>query len=105
MISLSILAYINSMLSGPCFAGHLRDELSKCLRATKYVEVRIDRVFIDRFHENRTALPAIRQEPAPEVGTLARSSYCSPSTTDEREVQPNDRVRRTKPHLHYVLGP
>src|SRR5260370_9824251 len=69
MISLSILAYINSMLSGPCFAGHLRDELSKCLRATKYVEVRIDRVFIDRFHENRTALPAIRQEPAPEVGT------------------------------------
>ena len=105
MISLSILPYINAVLSGPCFASHLRDELSECRRVTKYLEVRIDRVVSDRFHENRTALPAIRQEPSPEVGTLVGAPDCSPSAAEEREVQKENRVRRTKPDLNYVLRP
>jgi hypothetical protein len=33
---------------------------------------------------------------------LARSQDCSPSTTDEREIQENDRVRRSKPNLNNV---
>jgi hypothetical protein len=55
-------------------------------------------------HENRTALTAIRHEPTPEVGTLVRSPDCSPSAADEREVQKNDRARRSKPNLDNVVG-
>jgi hypothetical protein len=65
----------------------------------------MDRVVRDRFDENRTALAAIRHKPPPEVSTLARSSYCSPSTADEREVQQNDRVCCTQPDLNYVIRP
>src|SRR5207245_3849373 len=79
--------------------------LSERRRVTKYVEVRIDRVVSDRFQENRTALPAIRQEPAPEVGTLVRSPDCSPSAAEEREVQKENRVRRTTPELNSVIRP
>jgi hypothetical protein len=69
------------------------------------VEVRFDRVVSDRLHENRTALPPIRQEPAPKVGTLARSTDCSPTAAEEREVQKKNRVRRTKPDINNVKGP
>jgi hypothetical protein len=57
----------------------------------------------DGLHENRTTLKAVRQEPTPEVATLARSTDCSPSTADEREVQENDCVRRSKPNLNSVV--
>jgi hypothetical protein len=66
------------------------------------MEVRLDRVVSDRLHENRTALPPMRQEPAPKVGTLARSTDCSPTAAEEREVQENDRVRGSKPNLDNV---
>ena len=84
--------------------AHVRDELSECLRVTQYPELRRCRVLSDRLPEKRTALTAIRQEPAPEVGTLARSPDCSPSAADEREVQKNDRVRRSKANLDSVVG-
>src|SRR6266446_2110807 len=86
-------------------AGYLRDKPSECPRGTKYSELRSWRVVSDRLHENRTILIAIRHQPTPEVGTLARSQDCSPSTTDKREVQKNDRVRRSKPNLNNVRGP
>src|SRR6266446_7112673 len=85
-------------------AGYLRDKPSECPRGTKYSELRSRRVASDRLHENRTTLTAIRHQPTPEVGTLARSQNCSPSTADEREVQKNDRVRRSKPNLDSVVG-
>src|SRR5882762_2163384 len=85
-------------------AGYLRDKPSECPRGTKYSELRSRCVVSDRLHENRTILTAIRHQPTPEVGTLARSHECSPSTADEREVQKNDRVRRSKPNLNNVVG-
>jgi len=65
----------------------------------------MDRVVSDRLHQNRTASPVIRQEPPPEVGALSRSPNGSPSAAEEREVQKKNRVRRTKPDLHSVVGP
>src|SRR5580704_12389597 len=94
-----------AVLSGPCFPSHFRDELTECLRVPKYVKVRIGRVFHDRLHKYRTALPAILHNPPPEVSTLARSSYGSASTAGEREVQKNDRVRRTQPDSTTSYGP
>jgi hypothetical protein len=61
-------------------------------------------VVSDRLHENLTTLTAIRHQPTPEVGTFARSQDCSPSTADEREVQNNNCVRRSKPNLNNVVG-
>ena len=87
-----------------CRVGYAGDEPRECLRVTKYVEVRLDRVVSDRLRENRTALPPIRQEPAPKVRTLVRSTDCSPTAAEEREVQENDRVRRSKPNLDNVVG-
>src|SRR5260370_305748 len=105
MILLYILVYISAILSRPCCAGHARDESRECLRVTKYMDVRLDRVVSDRLHENRTALPPIRQEPAPKVSTLARSTDGSPTAAEEREVQKNNRVGRTQPDLNYVIRP
>jgi len=85
--------------------GYLRDKPSECPRGTKYPELRSWRMVSDGLHENRTILTAIRHQPTPEVGTLARSQDCSPSTANEREVQKNDRVRRSKPNLNNVRGP
>jgi hypothetical protein len=61
-------------------------------------------MFSNRLDENRATLTAIRDKPTPEVGTLERSRGCSPSTADKREVQRNDRVRRSKPNLDNVVG-
>jgi len=61
-------------------------------------------VLSDRLHENRTASTAIRYEPTPEVCTFARSPEYTPSAAQEREVQKNDRVRRSKPNLDNVIG-
>jgi hypothetical protein len=58
----------------------------------------------DCLHENRTALKAVRHEPTPEIGALARASDCSPSTADKREVQEDDCVSRSKPNLDSVVG-
>jgi hypothetical protein len=70
----------------------------------QYPELRSWRVVSDRLHENRATLTAIRHQPPPEVGTLARSQDCSPSTAKEREVQQDDRVRRSKPHLNNIVA-
>src|SRR4029077_8811694 len=105
MVSFCIFAYISSILCKPCFAGYLRDEPPERFRIPKYMEVRIGRVCCDRLHENRTHLPVIRQEPLPEVATLARSSNCSPGAAAEREVQKKNRVRSTKPDLDNIVGP
>src|ERR1700731_3643378 len=86
-------------------AGYLRDKPSECPWSTKYSELRGRCMVSDGLHENRTILTAIRHQPTPEVGTLARSQDCSPSTANEREVQKNDRVRRSKPNLNNVRGP
>jgi hypothetical protein len=56
----------------------------------QYPELRRGRVGSDCPQENRTALNAVRHEPTPEVATLERSTDCSPSTADKREVQKND---------------
>src|ERR1700675_4370281 len=89
----------------PRFAGYLRDEPPQRLRVPKCMEVRMDRMVSDRLHQNRTASPVIRQEPPPEVGALSRSPNGSPHAAEEREVQKKNRVRRTKPDLHSVVGP
>jgi hypothetical protein len=47
--------------------------------------------------------PTVRDEPTPEVSALARSPDCSPSAAEDREVQKNDRVRRSKPNLDSVV--
>jgi hypothetical protein len=57
----------------------------------------------DGLHENRATLKAVQQEPKPEVGTLVRSPDGLPSTADEREVQKNDRVRRSEPNRNSVV--
>jgi len=82
--------------------GYVVDKPFQCLRVMKYVDLRIGRVVSDRFQENRAALPAVRQDPPPEVDTLARPPDCSPRAAHKREVQEDDRVRGTKPSLHNV---
>ena len=84
-------------------SAHVRDELLERLGVTYYPELRGCGVVGNRLRESRTALKAIRQEPTPEVGTLARSSDRSPGAADERKVQENDRVRRSKPNLDGVV--
>jgi hypothetical protein len=48
-------------------------------------------------------LVAIPQQPEPEIGTFARSSDCSPSTSEGREVSENDRIRSLKPSFDSVI--
>ena len=62
-------------------------------------------VFGDRFKENRTALPAVGQDPPPEVDALARPSNRAMSATQEGEVQKDDRVRGAKTSLNNVKLP
>jgi hypothetical protein len=90
--------------SGQSFAINVRNEQSECVRVTQYPEIRRCRVGSDCLHENRTALKAVRHEPTPEVGTLARSSDCLPSTAGKGEVQENDGVRCSKPNLDSIVG-
>jgi hypothetical protein len=59
-------------------------------------------VVCDRFQENRTALPAVGQDPPPEVDALARPSNCAISATQKGEVQEDDCVRRAKASLNNV---
>jgi hypothetical protein len=56
----------------------------------------------DRFQEDRTALPAVGQDPPPEVDTFARPSNCAMSAAEKGEVQEDDCVRRAKASLHNV---
>ena len=85
-------------------SAYVGDELPERLGVTYYPELRGCGVVGNRVHESRSALKAIRQEPTPEVGALARSSDCPPGAADEREIQENDRVRRSKPNLDGVIG-
>jgi hypothetical protein len=79
------------------------DESPQGLRVAYYVKGRVACILNDRFHEKRTALAAVPQQPEPEVGSLAGSSDCSPSTSDEREVQENERIRSLKPNFDSVI--
>jgi hypothetical protein len=62
-------------------------------------------VLSDRFHEKRTALAAIQQQPQPKIGAFAGSSDRSPSTSDKREVEENDRIRSSKPNFDSIIRP
>jgi len=90
--------------SGPCFAINVSDEPSDCTGVAEYPQISRCRVGSDCLHENRAASRAVRHQPTPEVGTLARSSDRSPGTADKREVQKDDCVRRSKPNLDNVVG-
>ena len=59
----------------------------------------------DRFKENRTALPAVGQDPPPEVDALARPSNRAMSATQKGEVQKDDRIRGAKTSLNNVKLP
>ena len=74
------------------------------LWVAQFVEVCSGCVPSNCFHENGTAVAPISQEPEPEIGTLARSSEGPPNAANKREVQEDDRVRRTKPDFDSVIG-
>src|SRR6266700_5468353 len=52
--------------------------------------------------ETRHALTAISKKPPPEVAAFRSSAQGAPGTADEREVQENDRICRTQPHLDCI---
>jgi len=83
---------------------YLLDKPSEVPRVTQNPELCSRRVLSNCLDEYRPALTAIRYKPTPEVGALARSPGCSPSAADEREVQKNDRIRRSKPDFDNVVG-
>ena len=57
----------------------------------------------NRLPETRHTLTAISKKPAPEVGAFGGSAQGAPGTAEEREVQQNDRIRRTQPHLDGII--
>ena len=48
-------------------------------------------------------MPPILQRPEPEIETLSWSPQRPPSTSDRREIEKGDRVRRLKPDLKRVI--
>ncbi len=84
-------------------SAYLRDELLERLGVTYYPELRGCGIVGNRLHESGATLKAIRPEPTPEVGALARSSNRSPGAAHERKIQEDDRVRRSKPNLDSVV--
>ena len=54
-------------------------------------------------HQERTALPAVLQEPKPEIDTLARAPDRAPCASEEREVEEDDRVCGSKPDFDGVI--
>jgi hypothetical protein len=67
------------------------------------MEVRVGRMARNRFQENRTTSAAIGQQPKPEVGSLARSSECSPGAAEQRKIQENDGIGRTQADLDSII--
>jgi hypothetical protein len=103
MFSIGAQACCLGMLSLNCSPGSI-EEVSKCLGTAKYLEVHIGRMLGDCLEEKRTTLEAVCQDPKPEVSALARAFDCSPCAANKREVQKDDRIRRTKPNLHSIVG-
>jgi hypothetical protein len=56
-----------------------------------------------RLHEEGTAAATIGQQPTPEVGTLPGAPDRPASTTNEREIQEDDRVRSAEPDIDDVV--
>jgi hypothetical protein len=58
----------------------------------------------NRSHQRRSAFPAIRQQPPPEICTFPTSLPRSPRATPEWKVEQDDCVRPTQPYLDGVVG-
>ena len=69
------------------------------------MHVRIRRVHGDRSHKRWPALPAIRKEPTPEIATFPRSPDCAPRAAEKREIEKDDRVRRTETNFSDIVRP
>src|SRR5436190_20383948 len=57
----------------------------------------------NRICETGHAFATIEKNPAPEVGAFGGSAEDAERTSEEREVQQNDRIRRTQPHLDRII--
>jgi hypothetical protein len=93
----------SSLLFCPMIPLQLGDEPLQFLRVAYYVKRRMGCILRDRFHETGTALPAIPQQPEPEVSSLAGSPHCPPGAADDREVQENNCIRSPKPNFDRVV--
>src|SRR5262249_4570859 len=52
----------------------------------------------------RAAPSPIRQQPEPEIETLARSPHCAPRAAERREIQDDDRVGSLEPDFEGIVG-
>ena len=91
------------LASDPQLAAYDGDELFDSLRTAKEMEVGVRRIPGNRVPETRHALATIGENPAPEVGALRRSAQGAPGAAEEREVQQNNGICSTQPHLDGIM--
>lgn len=85
--------------------SNVRKEFINFLGVAQQMDGCLGSVLIDRFHQKRSALAAISEQPEPEIKALARASNSSPGAEGEREIQENYGIGGLKPDLDRIIMP
>jgi hypothetical protein len=83
---------------------YLRHESRDCLGVPQQLDGGGRSMARDCFHQQRTALPTVLQQPEPKIDALARPPNRAPRASKEREVQEDDRVGSSKSDFDGVIG-
>lgn len=83
---------------------HIREEPLNRRGIAKQAQVCARSVIRNGCHQSWPALAAISQQPEPEICPLARAPDRPPCTSEDREVEKNDRVGGAKPDFDGIVG-
>ena len=84
-------------------SGYIAQESRHIRRTAKDVDGRVGRVSSDHGSELRDAVPAIGEDPKPEVGALTRSAQSAPSTAGEPKVDQHNGICGAQSHLDDII--
>jgi hypothetical protein len=85
--------------------GYPRDEPADRSRGPEDMDLGVTGVGGDRLQEQRTASPAIGEQPPPGVSALPGPAHRPPCAAGRGEVQEHDGVRGLRPDSEDVIGP